>query len=485
MGAMYKKEVLIKPTSTITTDAAISWVSSWLDAFYTGELAPVFPDSLSDDLVEIIGKAVKSSGNANYDPKQYGSTAYDDFFADLFDARDGSEIRIYHAACEQSKGMTKLVYRKTESLTRSLTESITKAVLAQPSEPQVVNTTVTQALSEEEKKTLVDKTVAATKAELTEQLTRELTLKITAQVTKQVLAVLPKNTTGESSGMTETEISAVVESKAAALVEKQLPMLQEKIEQFFLEKTQPLDADFKVLRDDINKSLGELKIVQDDITAKKQAIDSQVAFFVAEKEKATQLSTQHAESSQQAHDDIQTSIAELRQLDQGIADQLKQNTEADNLRLEKLNAAEQTLTEKFISLEQLVKTANELSASSREAIIEAASKAEKETGAIIAELRLEVEKASSGEAMMNLEMSLQTLKETVDLLPKTSTATDTSKITQSLDSLTDTVEQLRSQVNTNSEKLNQPAVQPTATVEVEVEEEIIADEFADDMGGMP
>ena len=366
---------------------------------------------------------------------------------------------------------------------QDLAERISKIMGVAEGSPQAEAPVIVQSLSEEEKQTLIEKTVETTKSQLTEKLTRELTFSITNAVTKQVLADLPKYSTGDSLSMSESEISAVVEAKASELVAKQLPMLEEKIAQFFQEKSGPLQSSFESLQSDIQKSLSDLKIVQADISSKKQAIEDQVAFFTSEKQKATELSAQHAESSQQVHESIEYSIAELKQLDQGISDRLEQNTLADNQRLERLNAAEKTLTEKFVSLEALVKTTNELSASSRQSITDSAEKAQKETNAILADLRFELEKASGAEKLMQFEMSLQTLQEAVNLLPKT--AGDTSAVEKSVAELSQVVDQLRIQVNTNSEKLNQPVVQPVAVAEVDAEEEIIADEFADDMGGMP
>lgn len=81
MGGLYKKEVLIRPSSGVSVPAAINWVNGWLDRFYTAE------------------------GNE------------DNFFADIFDPRGNHSrvIRVFHTGCMAKYGLTsdQLVYTIT------------------------------------------------------------------------------------------------------------------------------------------------------------------------------------------------------------------------------------------------------------------------------------------------------------------------------------------------------------------------------------
>jgi len=65
---LYKKEVLIRPASTVSVTAAVTWTMGWMDAFYTAE------------------------GNE------------DNFFADIFDPRGNHPriIRVFHTGCSLS-----------------------------------------------------------------------------------------------------------------------------------------------------------------------------------------------------------------------------------------------------------------------------------------------------------------------------------------------------------------------------------------------
>lgn len=82
MGGLYKKEVLVKPTSTATTDGAIEFTKNWLNNTFQNK---------EDNLDE----------NGNY--KDY-------FFADVFDSRNGNILRVFSDACEAYYGMTELVF---------------------------------------------------------------------------------------------------------------------------------------------------------------------------------------------------------------------------------------------------------------------------------------------------------------------------------------------------------------------------------------
>lgn len=111
MGALYKKEVLVKEDSTITLDAAFTWVENWLESFYTGVNAPAIPSDL-----KALENAFANQGNQGYSNELRGSKQLNDFFADLFDARDGKVYRIFHSACKQSQGLSKLVYALSPEL---------------------------------------------------------------------------------------------------------------------------------------------------------------------------------------------------------------------------------------------------------------------------------------------------------------------------------------------------------------------------------
>lgn len=85
MGALYKKEVLIRPTSGVSIPAAVNWVQGWLNRFYTAE------------------------GNE------------DNYFADIFDPRGKHSrlIRVFHTGCKESYGLSddELVYTVTGDVT--------------------------------------------------------------------------------------------------------------------------------------------------------------------------------------------------------------------------------------------------------------------------------------------------------------------------------------------------------------------------------
>lgn len=105
-GAMWKKEVVIRPNSTITLDAAIQWVETWLESFYTGAKAPRLSKKH-----RALYFLTAPYGNRHYTDELRGSNQLDDFFADLFDSRTGELYRIYHSACKQSRGLETLVFR--------------------------------------------------------------------------------------------------------------------------------------------------------------------------------------------------------------------------------------------------------------------------------------------------------------------------------------------------------------------------------------
>ena len=80
-GALWKKEVVIRPTSTISVSAAQNWTKNWLASF-------------QDD-------------TNNKDKK---GNYIDYFFADLFDARTGNLYRIFSDAAGKYYDMTQTVF---------------------------------------------------------------------------------------------------------------------------------------------------------------------------------------------------------------------------------------------------------------------------------------------------------------------------------------------------------------------------------------
>lgn len=80
MGALYKKEVVIRPTSTMTVQGAIDWTQNWL--------MTAFQD-----------KAENKDANGNY---------IDYFFADIFDSRTGNIYRVFSNPCTTAYSLTTL-----------------------------------------------------------------------------------------------------------------------------------------------------------------------------------------------------------------------------------------------------------------------------------------------------------------------------------------------------------------------------------------
>ena len=74
---LYKKEVLIRPKSTITQADAIVWTKDWLDTNF---------------------QEVDSNKNPD-------GTYKDFFFADIFDARTSEILRVYTDACKPEYDM--------------------------------------------------------------------------------------------------------------------------------------------------------------------------------------------------------------------------------------------------------------------------------------------------------------------------------------------------------------------------------------------
>ena len=75
---LYKKEVLIRPASTTTMDAAITQIKNWLNGTFQE-------------------KAANITASGSY---------VDYFFADIFDARTGQIIRVFSDATNTKYSMT-------------------------------------------------------------------------------------------------------------------------------------------------------------------------------------------------------------------------------------------------------------------------------------------------------------------------------------------------------------------------------------------
>ena len=80
-GSLWKKEVVIRPTSSISVQEAQDWTKNWLATF-------------QDD-------ADNKDGNGDY---------IDYFFGDLFDARTGNLYRIFSEAAGAHYNMTEIVF---------------------------------------------------------------------------------------------------------------------------------------------------------------------------------------------------------------------------------------------------------------------------------------------------------------------------------------------------------------------------------------
>jgi hypothetical protein len=79
MAALYKKEIIIRPSSSVGVQAAIAWTNNWLGGFYNAE-----------------DNADKSKT----------------FFADIFDPRGDHVLllRVYHSSCTKLFGMKQLTF---------------------------------------------------------------------------------------------------------------------------------------------------------------------------------------------------------------------------------------------------------------------------------------------------------------------------------------------------------------------------------------
>ncbi len=85
---LYKKEVLIRPTSTISVDGAKSWTENWLN------------DKFQND-----------------DENKDSNDKYIDyFFADLFDSRTNNIYRIFSDACSDKYDMSVLEFDVLDSV---------------------------------------------------------------------------------------------------------------------------------------------------------------------------------------------------------------------------------------------------------------------------------------------------------------------------------------------------------------------------------
>lgn len=82
MGGLYRKEVIVKSTSTSTTQEAKDFAKSWLNDTFQNKA----------------------------DNKDAEGNDIDYFFADVFDARNGNIYKVFSDACETKYGMTNLVF---------------------------------------------------------------------------------------------------------------------------------------------------------------------------------------------------------------------------------------------------------------------------------------------------------------------------------------------------------------------------------------
>lgn len=74
---LYKKEILIRPNSTISKEDAVDWTRNWLDSNF---------------------QDVDANKNDDGTYKDY-------FFADVFDARTSEIVRVYTDACKPKYSM--------------------------------------------------------------------------------------------------------------------------------------------------------------------------------------------------------------------------------------------------------------------------------------------------------------------------------------------------------------------------------------------
>ncbi len=82
MAGLYKKEVVIRPTSTITVQGAKDWTKNWLNNTFQ-----------------------EASSNKNSD-----GTYKDYFFGDIFDSRTGNIYRVFSDACADKYDLTTLEF---------------------------------------------------------------------------------------------------------------------------------------------------------------------------------------------------------------------------------------------------------------------------------------------------------------------------------------------------------------------------------------
>lgn len=80
-GALWKKEVVIRPSSTISVQGGKDWTKNWLDSFQND------PSNLNPD-----------------------GTYIDYFFGDMFDSRTSNLYRIFSSACQSKYSLTVLEF---------------------------------------------------------------------------------------------------------------------------------------------------------------------------------------------------------------------------------------------------------------------------------------------------------------------------------------------------------------------------------------
>jgi len=102
MGGLYKKEVIIRPTSNVTIQGAIDFTKGWLNDTFQN-------------------KADNKDANGDY---------IDYFFGDIFDARSGNIYRVFSNACADKYNMTDLVFDVLITSKFATTKAVKETVTA-------------------------------------------------------------------------------------------------------------------------------------------------------------------------------------------------------------------------------------------------------------------------------------------------------------------------------------------------------------------
>ena len=111
MAGLYKKEVLIRPTSTITVQGAKDFATNWMNDTFQNV----------DSNKDADGKFI------------------DYFFADVFDARDGNIYRVFTGACTDKYEMTTLEFEILDVSKFAKNEDLTSVADSVITTNEVVN----------------------------------------------------------------------------------------------------------------------------------------------------------------------------------------------------------------------------------------------------------------------------------------------------------------------------------------------------------